>query len=1059
MPETSCLHIQNRDSDPIRVVAMTGGSVRIGRAAYCDVRLADAALDDEVCRLRRRHETWQLVPVARNGSVWLDGRKVESPITLKIGQTFLVGTHRFTLQTSATHSPWADRPVPVPEPAPLVEPAGTLAAERTSPASPNERWMHARRETKRWESRWRAAGEKLRATAAPPPPTPTVTPAPPDVPRAEPPDRGAWGRAEVRVARPAVSPSASAVLTSSPASYVSPTAPASKRRPVTSSTWTDPAAPKRPISQETVRTIRPEPLFEPQRDHSARPEEAVSPDLVGSAEPTEQLTHSEPDVGQSADLEERTGDTILNRIEEVAAETEFLALPGPLTLAHPAPDVLIASDPDSCRVRCADQLSEGSATDGPHSGPYETDPDTPTDDPAASGSDSRPLLGMPIYEVEDFEQVLAEATRNANEPTPVPDPSPAPVKKTELIPIDLGSLIRRLQSLILRGASVAPAEPLSPPAPLPVSIDRHDDDDDEDVERDEPATARPILGSARRMTRVERPAPEPQPESEPEPVWERVETETPIRTEPDRFRVGPTRWVAHRAGEVSEPEEVESEREVTAPVDVDVDLDVASAADWSYQTPFVTDTNRLEPDDDLAAAGVASGSDRRGDRGRDHEAEGLRRDSPGPKGSRSARDWPTVGDILAAQGVRPTVEVAEARARHPEPTVVREPDRWRLPLWLAWLPGSMLAMGVGVLGLTAAGRWAQDGYNTGLVAQRMASSEPAKTPLPAEVAPSDGSWITTSAGHLVQWAAYLDRDTDNPEQAREARTLLNRAAMISPLNPTVRYALARPLTGEEVTPAFQLSRSLGQSRDVPALAWAGRTLLAAGKRDAALRAFRAALEMAVRADLARLGVPDFLDDPQVRRYALPTEDLIAGVVREMASSTTWSYKDWAETLPRGTAAATVAARVLRESGSPDAAVALDAALAEAGSSRTALTPGSLATAEARQAEAVRLAAAAEALTMKQRWAEARDRYLEAVELMPVELIRRAWWLNLADLSARLGDDPERQKALEAAKVADLKDDVTRRAVELQRASGVVTRRTVSRVAGATTDETETEARR
>ena len=81
--------------------------------------------------------------------------------------------------------------------------------------------------------------------------------------------------------------------------------------------------------------------------------------------------------------------------------------------------------------------------------------------------------------------------------------------------------------------------------------------------------------------------------------------------------------------------------------------------------------------------------------------------------------------------------------------------------------------------------------------------------------------------------------------------------------------------------------------------------------------------------------------------------------------------------------------------------------------------------------------------------------------MPVELIRRAWWLNLADLSARLGDDPERQKALEAAKVADLKDEVTRRHTVVFRPAlpGVAPRRPVNRVAGATTDETETEARR
>ena len=105
MPETACLHIQAHESGPVRVVDLSGGPVRIGRAAYCDVRIADPELADEECRLRPRGGTWQLVPIAGRESVQLDGRPVAGPSTLAFGATFDIGSHRLTLQPSATSSP------------------------------------------------------------------------------------------------------------------------------------------------------------------------------------------------------------------------------------------------------------------------------------------------------------------------------------------------------------------------------------------------------------------------------------------------------------------------------------------------------------------------------------------------------------------------------------------------------------------------------------------------------------------------------------------------------------------------------------------------------------------------------------------------------------------------------------------------------------------------------------------------------------------------------------------------------------------------------------------
>jgi hypothetical protein len=228
------------------------------------------------------------------------------------------------------------------------------------------------------------------------------------------------------------------------------------------------------------------------------------------------------------------------------------------------------------------------------------------------------------------------------------------------------------------------------------------------------------------------------------------------------------------------------------------------------------------------------------------------------------------------------------------------------------------------------------------------------------------------------------------------------------------------------------------------LAWAGHQLLEAGRKETALGAYRDALAMAATTpDEARPDAPAFLEDAQPRRYALPTEERLAAVIRDMAESPAWSYKEWSAALPRGTAAAVVAARVLRDKASPDADAALEAAVSEAEAEAVPEAPAAdgATAVPADPAGAVRLAAGAAALAMKQRWSEARDRYLRAIDRMPDDLARRAWWVNVADLAQRLNDDAERRVALDAAKNADPKDEITQRAVDLQKASGAVAQRT------------------
>ena len=115
MPETACLHIQTRESDPVRVVELPGASIRIGRASYCDVRLSEPEVADEECLLRRRGETWHLFPKGPPGSMRIDGELVERPRPLPFGVSLQVGAHSLTLrQVESRTSGWGTYQTPIP---------------------------------------------------------------------------------------------------------------------------------------------------------------------------------------------------------------------------------------------------------------------------------------------------------------------------------------------------------------------------------------------------------------------------------------------------------------------------------------------------------------------------------------------------------------------------------------------------------------------------------------------------------------------------------------------------------------------------------------------------------------------------------------------------------------------------------------------------------------------------------------------------------------------------------------------------------------------------------
>jgi hypothetical protein len=455
---------------------------------------------------------------------------------------------------------------------------------------------------------------------------------------------------------------------------------------------------------------------------------------------------------------------------------------------------------------------------------------------------------------------------------------------------------------------------------------------------------------------------------------------------------------------------------------------------WTSPDSFVTDTTLGEPLEAAAAApfvGVTSPSGGSAADARQASWAGWET----KRGGESGRGLPTVGEILAAQAARsrPAGGTAPGRSRRPAPTVAHAPGAWSVPLWLGWAPTAVASVGLGLAGLAAGLVWSLDARHAGMVAARLADRDLDAKPLPEGVAPPGEGWWRSTATHLVEWAAYLDRGED-PRGAGEARELLRRASVASPLHPTARFALAHPLPGDPDEPTVAMARTLGQSRDVFALAWAGHQLRAAGKTAAAVSAYREALSMAERTDPARCGNLTFHDDLRVSRYGLPAEELIAGVIRDMAAAPSWTYAEWGQAVPMRSTSALVAARVLAESGSRDAAAALDAVvLAREGPEEGPVDGDPVGL------EAVRVAARAEALALKRRWREADEEYRRAIELMPVDTVRRSWWFNVASIASEMSADGPRQAALDAAKTADPKDEITQRVVDAQKQARYVAR--------------------
>ena len=929
MPENAALHIQARDSDPVRVIDLHEASARIGRAAYCDIRLPDPEIGEEECRLRRRGDSWHLLPSERTtGCVWLDGRPIEGPSPLDFGMSFRVGSHRLTLVASDAEPVWSRAPAPPSAPVvrhdlsglaasaapelpskPLAarpRPAGRLSDEWQSRPDGHDRWVHTLEQTRKWETRFRAVGAKLRSEGVGPAVTADAALPPITAPRYS-----------------SVTPPATPILDRVRAARSRPMKPRQVAvQPSTTSARLDPAgvlSPAAPAPAPVVPDI-----------------EVCAPDPIAPQSLTRNSLPPEP-------------------VARTPADSAAACLDVSGRELAPTRTLITAFDDDDFEIE------------------IET---PPAARPRILGATRRVSRERPV------EAVGPDTEPSAPEPVACPL-VPAPAVSAQL---------------------TAPEDVVS--ASRPGLLRRW------------------LFARAPQAKESEAAAEETVEAGAPDTVPTEQAGELPERVEPGPLAgVGeppPLAWGLH-------------EPMVT-------DTYLGEAPDWSARAPFVAATDPVRAPEFAPTVGRGRVLESGEGQALPHAADDPAVVWPpeaAPVGEPrvSAREWPTVSDILAAQGGRGRVAARTSpvsrpvrMAARPLPTVAAEPGQWSLPLWLGWLPAAGLAAAVGVGGCFAGWVWARDSYNAGVVASLLGSSGIRPQPLPKGVAPGRPVWWATTANHLVEWAAFLDRTAAGPGPLQESRALLDHAVEASPLHASVRYALGHTLPGETGPPP--LVRTLGETRDIATLAWEGRRLLAEGKKPAALRAFGAALDMAAHADLDRGGSPLFLDDSQARRYTLPTEALIGPVVRDMAEAAGWSYKDWAGIVPPRTAAPVVVARVLRERHSPDADAALDTALAGADQ-----PPGG----EGPQAALV-IAAQAEALALKGHWAEAEERYRSAIEMMPLDVVRRSWWMNVADVAARLHEETNRRTALDLAKSGDTHDEITQRAVKEQKDSGLVARR-------------------
>lgn len=348
-----------------------------------------------------------------------------------------------------------------------------------------------------------------------------------------------------------------------------------------------------------------------------------------------------------------------------------------------------------------------------------------------------------------------------------------------------------------------------------------------------------------------------------------------------------------------------------------------------------------------------------------------------------------------------------------------------MPSWLAAPPVAVVCVALVGVGAALSFFWTKDGGDTAMAARAALRPEDGRVvPLLDPTVRPETTWWKTTPLHMSEWGMAIARSPDGPERAAEVTELLKTATSVSPLQREARFALATDAATSS-DPVVRLPRTLGLSRDVVSLTLTARSLKLAGKKTAAINAYRAAMDLASDADLEQLDAPKFDEDPRVRRYCLPHESLVQAVARDMADAGEWSFDDWKQAIPTRPVARLAVARVLREKGGADVDAVYNLVLAD-----------DVSLPRVRNLYAENLAAQAEALAFKEKKVEAAEQYRKAIELVSDDATKRRWRFGLAEIVAQLGDTKERAELLEAAKGLDPTEDVTKKAIDVQKFAGL-----------------------
>lgn len=500
---------------------------------------------------------------------------------------------------------------------------------------------------------------------------------------------------------------------------------------------------------------------------------------------------------------------------------------------------------------------------------------------------------------------------------------------------------------------------------------------------------------------AELPGPPPVPEVPASPI---VEESAPVAStiEPEEF-VATVAVEPEPAAEAPKPlSSVEPEPELHHEVPVQVP---AAAYFVESETRYVTDTTQMP---------------------RALEPPPFSTPEPAEEG------WPSVREIVCRPAIpnARTVRAAGPKktSRSPRLSEPLAPASWSVPVWSALVPATLLVLVLGVGGWKLAWIWGQDDKAAGILADRLLREQPSDDDAPLDVPPAPAAtWWASTPNHLqLRARAESRRRTSNPEAGETVNFLLHTARNAAPLDSAVRLAMATEADANGGVSHDPLG-SLGLSHDALALRQTGRGLLAAGRIEAGLKAYREAITMARNIELERAPMPSFVDDAQIHRFLLPLEETIGDLVRDLDERVTDGYASWSKAVPDDALAQLAVYRWMVKRGKPEQELAFD---------RLNNLPSS----DDPTTEALRLASRAEAFALKDSYPSAISSYRAAIESMPDDVIKRTWLFNLGEIGRLAGDSTTMRESWDAARGPSPHDAINNRLVKAKGRAGLASRR-------------------